>query len=90
MYNNLENILIKYFPTLTFFQIVTEVGKSNKIHYHIIVAIRNFIDYNHIIRNNLIIILNKKLSEDIEWGGKFNYRYDIRVDSLFYFKDIKN
>jgi hypothetical protein len=90
IYASLENILLINFPTICFLQIVTEITSKNKIRYHAIIAIRNFIDYNYILKKNLITIINRDLIKDTEYGGKFNYEIDVKVDFLLYFKDIKS
>lgn len=57
------------------------------LHFHAIIAIRNFIDYNYILKNNL---LNCLVGFSF-FGGLNNITtFDIKVQSLNYFKDIKN
>tara|TARA_B110000977_G_C10881805_1_gene417774 strand:+ start:106 stop:666 length:561 start_codon:yes stop_codon:yes gene_type:complete len=97
MYSKIANILHRHFPTITFFQIVVERNKKGYIHYHILVSIRLFIDYNVNVKNNLTLILNEELNSELEdpeltdvYGTKFDYNFDIKVSSLRYFKDIKN
>ena len=90
MYDDIKNILLKNFPTLSFIQLVTEKTDKGIVHYHFIVAIRNFIDYNYTLKNNIFLVLNKELSIDTDYGGKFDYKYDIKINSFLYFKDIKN
>ena len=45
LYTNISNLIIRNFPTLVFMQIVTELNKKDITHFHIIIGIRNFIDY---------------------------------------------
>ena len=83
---NIKNYLYSLFPTTTWFFIVSEKTKNNMLHFHAIIAIRNFIDYNYIIRNNLLNAL-------IDFGffnNSFISVFDFKVTSLNYFKDIKN
>jgi hypothetical protein len=42
----------KNFPTILFFFSVIE-NKNNKYHLHVIISIKNFIDYNYILKENL-------------------------------------
>ena len=79
--------IVECFPTTTYFFIVSEKNKQGVLHFHCLLAIRNFIDYDFILRNSILSSL-KNL-------GSFGFEYstsdmDIRVDSLQYFKDIKN
>ena len=58
---------------------------NNKFHFHILLSVKNFIDYNYNLKNNLqktILLQLKKDYKELDW--------DVRVDSLLYFKDIKN
>jgi len=76
-------------------QIVTELNKKDITHFHIIIGIRNFIDYNYTLRNNIFTLLNRELvregeDKDMSYGSKFDYEFDIKVKSLRYFIDIKN
>jgi hypothetical protein len=87
--------MIRNFPTLVFMQIVTEMNKKDMAHFHIIVGIRNFMDYNYTLKNNIFIVLNRDLvregeSDPLGYGTKFDYEFDIQVKSLRYFKDVKN
>ena len=43
---NIENILYKNFPTMTWCFFVVEKTKKNNAHFHMMVSIKNFIDYN--------------------------------------------
>ena len=95
LYTKISNLIIRNFPTLVFMQIVTELNKKDITHFHIIIGIRNFIDYNYILKNNIFTLLNRELvreGEDISlsYGTKLDYEFDIKVNSLKHFKDIKN
>lgn len=79
-YNKIKDTIYKNFPTTAFFFIVSEKNKKGMLHFHAIVAIKNFIDYNYTIKNNLIKILTTVSS----------IVYDVKVESLYGFKDIKN
>jgi hypothetical protein len=90
-YDRLEKVfklrVIECFPTTTYFFIVGEKNKQGILHFHCLLAMRNFIDYDLVLRNSILLSL-KDLSS-------FGFRYsisdmDIRVDPLRYFKDIKN
>ena len=73
----------KNFITTFLFSIIE--NKNNKYHFHIILSIKNFIDYNYTIKKNLYNNLLTQLQEDY-----FELDWDIKVDSLLYYKDIKN
>jgi hypothetical protein len=66
--------------------IIVEKNKKGKLHFHAIVAIRNFIDYNKIIQYNIKQAINIGLTDEL----KFTINLDTRVNCLRYFKDIKN
>ena len=53
--------IVKDFPTISFIWFVYEKNKNEKFHIHAIVAIRNFIDYNYTLKNNLKELLLKSL-----------------------------
>ena len=72
------------YPTITWYFAVTEHSKKGQPHFHSIVAIKNFIDYNYILKNNIKHTLIKCLEGYFDHEGFL----DIRVDSLLYFKDI--
>ena len=72
------------FKTLTWLFFVCELTKNKEIHFHAIIAIKNFIDFNHCIRNNLSIIL------PIITASLFHKILDIKISSLNYFNDIRN
>jgi hypothetical protein len=74
----------KNFPTILFFFSVIE-NKNNKYHLHVIISIKNFIDYNYILKENLQKCILLQLQYDYK-----ELDWDIRVDTLNYFKDIKN
>ena len=73
----------KNFITTFLYSIIE--NKNNKYHFHIILSIKNFIDYNYTIKKNLYNNLLTQLQEDY-----FELDWDIKVDSLLYYKDIKN
>ena len=78
-YISIKDTIYSNFPTTIIFFIVSEKTKKNKLHYHTIVGIKNFIDYNYCIKNSLCNLL---IDDSIS--------IDVRVDSLLFFKDIKN
>lgn len=80
----IKNTIFNYFPTTTFIFFVGEKNKKGKLHLHYLLSIRNFIDYNYCLKNSL----HKILKENV--GCAYACDYDIKVDSLLYFKDIKN
>ena len=122
-YDLLKHIT-KCFPTISFVWFIYEKNKIGKTHIHAILALKNFIDYNYILKNNLKDCLIKSVrvngfivnfkniyGNDTSYGynhstekynegwfvdlvgnGSNNYTfgYDVKVDSLLYFKDIKN
>lgn len=85
----IKNYLYKLFPTTTWFFIVSEETKGGMLHFHAIIAIRNFIDYNYTIKNNLINCLF-----NFSFFGNnycdFISTFDIKVQPLNYFRDVKN
>jgi len=81
----IKDTIFSYFPTTTFVFFVGEKNKKGNLHLHYLVSIRNFIDYNYCLRNSL----HKVFKEDIELGP-YACSNDVKVDSLLYFKDIKN
>ena len=122
-YDLLDHIT-KSFPTLTFIWFVYEKNKNNKVHIHSVLSMKNFIDYNYVLKNNLKDCLikslrvagftitfkniyglddsygydniNEKYNDGwyIQFSGGFSkdygFNYDVKLESLFYFKDIKN
>lgn len=92
-YNELCKRIIKfikkYYFTTTLVLIVPENNKRGVLHLHIFICMRNFIDYNRNLKNNISIHLTQWLNmcySSINSTGDF----DIRVDSLRYFRDMKN
>lgn len=88
-YNSINKILYKSFPSITWFIIISEENKNNKIHFHLLIGIRNFIDYNYTLKNNLRQRLDLGITLENNFYCDQNY-IDIEVKSLLYFKDIKN
>ena len=87
-YTHINKKLYEYFPSITWFIIISEDNKKSQPHFHLIVAIRNFIDYNHTLKNNLKSRLVRCVNL---YAGSYNTSdIDIKVESLLYFKDIKN
>lgn len=84
-YENIRSILFHSFPSITWFLIVNEENKEQKTHFHLIIAIRNFIDYNYTLKKNI-----KKRLHHYSLGFNDDTSVDIKVESLIYFKDIKN
>ena len=88
-YKILEDKITKYildtFITTTYIFIVPEKNAKGVLHFHILVSIRNFIDYNHTLKNNLSLFL-----KEFDLTGLSMNDYDIKVESLLYFKDVKN
>jgi len=82
---NLKNHILNGFKTTTFIFIVPERNKQGVLHFHILISIRNFIDYNYTLRNNLLLWL-----KGFNSGSFFMNDFDIKVESLLYFKDVKN
>lgn len=64
---------------------VVELGENKKHHLHILLGIKNMIDYNHVLKLNLQKYILTQLKNDYK-----ELDWDIRVDSLEKFKDIKN
>lgn len=89
-YNKIINKIVfvfkEFFKTTTFIFIAVEKNKKGNIHFHILVGIRNFIDYDYCIKNNLSNLL--KINTGTEELALCDY--DIKVQSLKKFKDIKN
>jgi len=88
-YRVLEEKMTKYildiFITTTYIFIVPEKNVKGVLHFHILVSIRNFIDYNYTLKNNLSLFL-----KEFDLTGLSMNDYDIKVESLLYFKDVKN
>ena len=89
--DRLKNYLYEIFPTTTWVFIIFEKTKSNMLHLHASIAIRNFIDYNYILKNNLInSLLSFPFFNDQSLCYIDIHNNDIKVQTLNYFKDIKN
>ena len=84
--DEIKDLIIDHFPTTTYIFIVIEKNKKGLIHMHLLVGIRNFMDYNYTLKNNLSLVLKSRLSTTNLTQSDF----DIKVDSLLYFKDVKN
>ena len=82
--SSINKCLYDNFPTTSFLFFITE-NKNNKYHFHLIISIKNFIDYSYVLKNNLQKYLLIRLQKDF-----FELDWDIKVDVLLYFKDIKN
>lgn len=87
---SLKNILLKIFnnnfPTLEFFMVVSELNKKDKLHVHVFISLKNFIDYNYILKKNIQSCLRRGL---VIFDATYGVVLDIRVDSLRKFLDIK-
>ena len=83
---HIKDIIRDHFPTTTYIFIVIEKNKRNMIHMHLLIGIVNFMDFNYTLKNNISLVLKDKLSTTNLTQSDF----DIRVDALLYFKDIKN
>ena len=82
----INNIIKDTFPTTTFIFSVVEKNKNDMLHFHLLIGIRNLIDYNYIIRDNLLYFL--KINLDLTSFSMSEF--DIKVEPLRYFRDIKN
>ena len=51
----IKNHILEVFKTTTFIFIVPEKNKQGVLHLHILISIRNFIDYNYTLKNNLLL-----------------------------------
>ncbi len=121
---DLINHISQNFPTISFMWFIYEKNKNEVLHIHAVICIKNFIDYNYTLKNNLIELLiksirvggitckivnkyddfnffNYKYSDNeyengwtVEFYGDLNCSYDlgfdVKLESLLYFKDIKN
>ena len=83
---DIKDMIRDHFPTTTYIFIVVEKNKRNMIHMHILVGIVNFMDFNYTLKNNISLVLKDRLSTTNLTQSDF----DIKVDSLLYFKDVKN
>ena len=88
-YSLIEGQISKYifniFTTTTYIFIVPEKNGKDILHFHILVSIRNFIDYNYTLKDNLSLSL-----KEFDLTGLSMNDCDIKVESLLYFKDVKN
>ncbi len=80
----LKNHILNGFNTVSFLFLISEKNENNILHFHILLGVKNFIDYNYTLKNNLLLWL-----KEFDFGGYMN-DFDIKVDSLLYFKDVKN
>lgn len=83
IHSSLRRCLENNFITSICFSVIE--NKNDRYHFHILVAIKNFIDYNYILKNNLQKLILFQLQNDYK-----ELDWDVRVDSLLYYKDIKN
>jgi hypothetical protein len=83
LYSSLSKCLEQTFITYFCFSVIE--NKNGRFHFHILISIKNFIDYNYTLKNNLQISILKQLKKDYK-----ELDWDVRVDPLLYFKDIKN
>jgi hypothetical protein len=85
----IKNYLYNLYPSTNFFFIVSEPTSTNMLHFHAIISIRNFIDYNYILKKAILIkLLNYKY---FDYGHSPSItNFDVKVQSLNFFKDIKN
>lgn len=51
----IKNHIFAGFKTVSFMYLVAEQNKNGKLHFHILLSIRNFVDYSYTLRSNLII-----------------------------------
>lgn len=86
LHKYIKDVFVDYFPTITWFFIVNEKNENEQLHFHLLVAIRNFIDYNYVLKNNISNVLINQL----EYFFGIEGFIDLKIDSLLYFKDIKN
>tara|TARA_B110000977_G_C10822049_1_gene394621 strand:- start:200 stop:541 length:342 start_codon:yes stop_codon:yes gene_type:complete len=84
--DDIKDMIRDHFPTTTYIIIVIEKNKKGMLHMHLLVGIINFMDYNYTLKNNLSLVLKDRLSTTNLTQSDF----DIKVDSLLYFKDVKN
>lgn len=91
---NFIDALTNYLKTVTYIMVVPEYNKKGKLHFHGIIFLKNVMDYNKNIRNNI----SNFLKENMRPGKELNYHgypefgkppYDIKVDYLKNFLDIK-
>ena len=90
-YNFLEyfrTIIERAYPTSTMLFIVCEENKKGGIHIHAFLCMRHFIDYNKILQKNILNHLIEYLGLYYDPVG--DSPFDVRVNTLKYFKDVKN
>lgn len=63
--NILFNLLKNETKFLTCLHVVCEKNKSNKDHFHIFLSIKNIIDYNVILKNNVNSLLRNHYNKDV-------------------------
>jgi len=85
----IKNYLYDLYPSMNLFFIVSEPTSTNMLHFHAIISIRNFIDYNYILKKSILIkLLNYKY---FDYGHSSSItNFDVKVQSLNFFKDVKN
>jgi len=85
----IKNYLYDLYPSMNFFFIVSEPTSTNMLHFHAIISIRNFIDYNYILKKAILIkLLNYKY---FDYGHSPSItNFDVKVQGLNFFKDVKN
>ena len=49
--SKIKNHVLENFKTTTFLFIVAEKNEKGVLHFHILISIRNFIDYNYVLKN---------------------------------------
>jgi hypothetical protein len=84
--NSISDLITEHFSTTTYIFITAEKNKKGIMHLHLLIGIRNFMDYNYTLKNNLSLALKFYVAGT----GISVSPCDIKVDSLLYFKDIKN
>jgi hypothetical protein len=53
--------IVKDFPTMNLMWFVYEKNKNDITHIHAVIAIKNFIDYNYVLKDNLKNLLIRSL-----------------------------
>ncbi len=81
--------ILKYsFNTISYIFVVAEKNKRGTPHLHLLIAIKNFIDYDYCLKNNILNVLKFYLGASIVFRNSCDY--DVKVQSLRRFRDIKN
>ena len=80
----IKQILEKNLPTLTFFFLVPELNKLGKLHFHLLIGVRNFINYPYTLISNLLNVFKKDLYFFLKMSD-----YDVKIDFLKNLLDIK-